>query len=127
MKPAARSFAAVFFLGLVLGGLIGAWCQRSALRHSRQRPFNAERVFKRFDRELKFDEEQKSAVKAIIHGHGVKLDALQGETAAAFDAVRQALRAEIKAQLKDPEQLKRFAAMEARWEARRVTRSAGLR
>ncbi len=107
----------VFLLGLLIGGFVGARCQRASLRRSWQKGFDTERLLKRLDRELGLDAGQEAAVKAIVERRREKLAAVRRETMARFDAARKELHAEIEPLL-DPGQKEKLAAMAQRWEAR---------
>ncbi len=100
-------------IGLLVGaagGLLIAKC----LAHQRKGPGGPQMLVKRFDRELKLTPEQRTQILSILKTAREKM---QGNRQQA----RAAIRTEIRAVL-NPEQQKRFDALEARRDSGRMKR-----
>lgn len=117
MKPLSLQVIAAFLIGGLLGGLLGARAQRSALHRLWQNGPDTERMMKKFSGELSLDEGQQDAVKAVLDKYRDKMKVLHADTKARFDGLRLAMRAEIKPLLR-PDQQAKFEVMLARWDAR---------
>jgi len=95
-------------LGILLGGLGGAWCQRRAFK----RLPDTERVLRRLTAKLDLDPAQQSSVRTILDDRRTKMEALRQETVAKSREVKSAMRAEI-AKILKPEQRAKYEAMMA--------------
>ncbi len=85
------------------------------MRHSPEQ--KKEWMLGRFIKELKLTDDQKVKVRKILGSSVDQMQALRAEMHPKFKAIRGEMNREIRTVL-TPEQLKRFEAMEARWEAR---------
>jgi len=78
---------------------------------------DTQRLLNKFDRELDLDAQQRESVGKIVDKHHQAMMSLQKEVAAKFADLRMSMRSEIQ-EILNPEQLKKFQAVTARWDAR---------
>ena len=121
MSPWPKYIIPAFLVGCLAGGFFGARAQKAAFHRFAQKGFNTERVISKFTRELDLDAKQQESVKGIVSKHHEKMMSLHKQRSAQFSETRLAMREEIK-KLLTPEQQGKFAAMLARWDARRKGR-----
>jgi len=78
-------------------------------------------LLNKFDRELDLDAQQRESVGKIVDKHHQAMMSLQKEVAAKFADLRMSMRSEIQ-EILNPEQLKKFQAVTARWDAGQAAR-----
>lgn len=120
MKTLAwKQITGAVVIGFLLGSGFGAWQARQTPSHwMRYSPEQKkEWMLGRFIKELKLTDDQKVKVRKILGSSVDQMQALRAEMNPKFKAIRGEMNLEIRAIL-TPEQLTRFEAMEAQWEAR---------
>ena len=117
MTLAWKPIAVAFVLGGCVGLAVARGCALRMLHHHRGAAHVQQRMLNRFSSKLQLNPEQRSHVAAILETKRQKLEALRTEIRPRFEEIRTSTSAEIR-QLLNPEQQKRFDAMEAEWTAR---------
>ena len=120
MKTLAwKQITVAVVIGFLLGSGFGMWQARHG--HSRWMRNSPEQkkewMLGRFIKELKLTDDQKVKVRKILGSSVDQMQALRAEMRPKFQAIRGEMNREIRTIL-TAEQLKRFEAMEAEWEAR---------
>ena len=121
MKTLAwKQITVAVVIGFLLGSGFGTWQARQAHPQWGQRSPEQKKewMMGRFIKELKLTDEQKVKVRKILGSSVDQMQALRAEMHPKFQAIRGEMNLEIRTIL-TPEQLKRFDAMEAKWEVRR--------
>lgn len=124
MKPATKAALPVFVLGLALGAVAGSVAQRSLMRRFMKNGPDAQRMVKHLTRDLSLDEAQRASVLAALEARKPAMEALRTEGDAKFEALRAETNADIR-KLLTPDQIVKFDALVAKWEARHKDHHGG--
>lgn len=111
-----KQIVPALLLGCLIGIWGGAWLHRMGLRHMRTDASDTQRLLIKFSSELKLEAGQQDAVKAVLESYRTQMKALHEDHAKRFEEIRTSMRNDI-AKLLSPEQVKRFQAIQARWDA----------
>jgi hypothetical protein len=115
-----RQVVPALLLGCLLGIWGGHWLSRTAHARMMRRGTDAERTLKRLSSELKLDEQQQAAFKAVLESYQGKVKALHEEHSRRFEELRASMRGDL-VKLLDPAQQKSFADIQSRWDSHRKT------
>ena len=108
---AVRRIAPAFILGLALGAAAGSWGQRAAFHRAMRNDSDHRRsALERLTRELSLNENQKSAVAAVVNSRMTEVDRLKAETFARLESIRKSTDAEL-VKVLTPEQATKLDAM----------------
>ena len=118
MRVDWRQVVPALLLGCLLGLWGGHWLSRAAYGRMLRQGSDTQRLLNKFSSELKLDAGQQEAVKAVLESYRAQMKALHEGHAKRFGEIRASMHGDV-AKLLNPEQLKRFQDMQARWDARR--------
>ncbi len=123
MKRTGFPTAAVFVIGLLLGAAAGVRYEKRAMHQFWRRGPNTERMLADLSRRLDLSSAQQQKLRAILETNRGQVMELHKQMLSQFNGIRAAFRQNLGGIL-TPQQQKKFAAMTAQWDARRLSLTA---
>ena len=121
MNSHRNQIVAALLVGILIGMAAGvelhAYRTRKLDTFAEQGP-NSDRVIKGLTQKLGIDDKQAAAIRAASDKRKAEVLALQADVYERFEAIRLALRGDIRSQLTD-EQRKKFDDLTASWDVKR--------
>ncbi|HVA66337.1 MAG TPA: hypothetical protein VNK24_05370 [Elusimicrobiota bacterium] len=123
MKRTGFPTAAVFVIGLLLGAAAGVRYEKRSMHQFWQHGPNTSRMLADLSRRLGLTSEQQEKLRAILNSNRGQVTELHEQMLSQFEGIRTSFRQNLGSIL-TPDQQKKFAAMTAQWDARRLSMTA---
>ncbi len=121
MKPVVKYGVAFFFVGLLVGGIVGRCLSPGFFYRRLPAEKRQERTLKRFGSKLNLNPEQRESIRKILASRREQIDGLLTEVRPKFEAIRNETADEIRKQL-NGDQVQKYDEMHKRYMERWKTR-----